>query len=148
MKKIVSLILVIFTIFLLSSCNKAGGIETYSASKIGKEPVLEEKTITIKKHEFTYYNVYSDDKGNFILKDQTSYIKNYDLSFGVRFKHNDDIQIYDITSEKSVLLEPICTDYENGDWGYQVNCGFMICKSLESTEDFCDMNIGKISHWC
>ncbi len=149
MKKLFALFILSLSFLGLAGCApKSGGTEFYSAKRIGTVAYQEERSITISKHEFIYYNVYSDEKGNFILKDETSYIKNNDLQFGLRFHHSDEVVIYDITKDPMTMLEPICTDYENGDYGYQVDRGFMITINPSFSTKINDINIGQIGHWC
>lgn len=125
-----------------------GGQIVFEATSLGKIPLKEEKTFIIKQHEFICFNVCSDDDGNFILANHDSYIINKDLQFGIRFKHVLNVAIYDISDEDNyVALSPISKDYENGDWGYQVNFGFMIRQDINLSMDYCS-NIGKITHWC
>ncbi len=126
---------------------RSGGTITFSAERVSTKPQTTERTISIQGHEFFYYNVYNDGHGNFVLKDETSYIRNYDLQFGVRFKHLSCVAIYDISEslDNKKALSPIATNYENGDYGYQVYFGFEI-KINDSS--YTDINIGKISHWC
>lgn len=147
MKKVFNLLLVIISLLSFNSCKntKNGESIIFSADKLSLIPYEEEKTITINGYEFIYYNVYNDGKGNFVLYDDTSYLKNYNLQFGIRFKNNINVGIYDISKDNPILLSPIFTDYENGDYGYQVYQGFEI-KTIK--EDSINNNIGKITNWC
>lgn len=151
MKKILlTLTLVLFTFSLFSCGAKAGGESiTFDATSLGTTAVREEKTIKIKNHEFIYYNVCSDEKGNFILQSSDAWISNRDIQFGVRFKYVPNVLIYDTSDEDNLVpLEPIFKDYENGDCSYKVNFGFVITQGILMSSDGSPYNIGKITHWC
>mgnify|MGYP004444154157 FL=1 len=135
----------------LFSCGigkKNGGIIVFSAKKIGKTPYKEKRNITISQHTFTYYNVYSDDEGNFILKDETSYILNFDIVFGLKFNnHNGDVLLYDVSENKNEIIEPM--DEGSDEYAsYSVNNGFKIQINPEINSIRNDINLGLISHWC
>ncbi len=140
MKKLLSVLLLF--VLMCFSCGGTG--TTFSAHSISRIPEKIEKTIKIKGYEFTYYNVYNDGEGNFVLADNTSYIKNDGMNFGIRFQPT--ASIYDKNGE--TMLEPLSKDYDNGDWGYQVESGFMICVNKSISMTYKDVNIGKITHWC
>ena len=120
----------------------------FSAKKIGKTPYKEKRNITISQHTFTYYNVYSDDEGNFILKDETSYILNFDIVFGLKFNnHNGDVLLYDVSENKNEIIEPM--DEGSDEYAsYSVNNGFKIQIKPEINSIRNDINLGLISHWC
>ncbi|MCF0117031.1 MAG: hypothetical protein HUJ61_03155 [Bacilli bacterium] len=148
MRKLLSFLLILL-ILPLCACNPKGGAIVFEATSLGKTAIREEKVIIIKGHEFIYFDVCSDSEGNFILASADAYLCNKDIQFGVRFKHITNVAIYDITNQENYTrLEPIATDYENGDWGYQVNLGFMIRQDLQLSSDCSPYNIGKITHWC
>lgn len=143
MKRLLSFLLLF--VICLFSCGGTG--ITFSAYFISRSPEKVEKTIKIRGYEFIYYNVYNDGKGNFVLADNTSYIKNTDMNFGIRFQSRDGIVcIYDENGETT--LETISKSYDNGDWGYQVDSGFLICVDKSIAMTYTDINIGKITHWC
>ena len=53
-----------------------GGIMIFKATSLPLTPICKKKEIDISGHTFFYYNVYNDGEGNFVLKDDFSYIKN------------------------------------------------------------------------
>ncbi len=143
MKKSIFFLLPI--LFCLASCiSKSGGTTTYSAFLLPYSPQKVERTVKIKGEEFIYYNVYNDGEGNFVLADESSYIKCEYMSFGVRFQPT--ACIYDLETETK--LEPTSKNYENGDWGYSAFCGFVIRLDTSDSIVRTDVNIGKIGHWC
>lgn len=146
MKKICVLALVFAMLTALVGCGirKSGEHVIFSAKGISKTPEKVEKTVTIKGTTFTYYNVYNDGNGNFVLADNTSYIKNENLQFGIRFGGEDSAVIKPLDSEQ--CYEPMSKEYDNGDWGYQVYMGFIITIANDSA--LTNVNIGKITHWC
>ncbi len=138
----------VFAAFFLTSCiGTCGGTTTFSARRISKTPQKIEKTVKIEGHTFTYFNVYNDGEGNFVLADESSYIKNCDLSFGVRFQPTAALYHIQETGAELTLAEPTFMGYDNGDYGYQVFSGFVI-KLSEKNADLTDVSIGKITHWC
>ena len=150
MKKLIMLTLALLLLpFSACTYNTDGTPIVFEATSLGKTAVREEKTITIKDHEFIYFNVCSDDDGNFILASHDAYISNNDIQFGVRFKHVANVVIYDTTNQDNyVPLDPMSKEYDNGDWGYQVNSGFTIRQNIVLSIDGSPYNIGKITHWC
>ena len=90
---------------MVTGCIPNGGSITFTADLIGRTPVQQEKSFTYKGHKFIYYNVYNDGGGNFVMADNTSYIVNKDIQFGLRVKSPF---VYNLTKEgeEPVLIEP------------------------------------------
>lgn len=122
-----------------------GGTEVYSAAAIGTIAYEEERTIELLGNKFAYFNVRSDEEGNWVLDDANSYIKNNDIQFGLRFRHSEYVGIYE--GDSYIPIDPMFTEYENGDYGYQVYFGFRIAPKpdVEFPEE--GVSIGKIAHW-
>ena len=146
------------SLLLLSSCasnggassyddQPDGGMVTFTASSLPKIPEKKEKEVTISGHVFTYYNVYNDGEGNFVLLDDTSYIRNYDIYFGLLFDAGL-ARAYDISGGKEGY--DLCEDYQVSETqqSYSVYGGFEIAIDKTMSSHHCDENIGKIVHWC
>ncbi len=147
-----SLLLILPCLCLLPSCQSEpiapGGTTTFYANSLPSVAVAEEKEVKISGHTFVYYNVYKDNEDNFILKDDSSYIINRDIIFGLKFS-SGVARAYTIQEKEGEPQE--CNLMEdNGEFRYYSIevYGFMICvdKTLSSTHQ--DVNIGKIAHWC
>ena len=121
---------------------RAGGLIKIDAKKIGKTAKLEEKKVKIKDHEFTYYNVKSDNDGNWILVDKTSYIINTDIQFGFRYKNEGTT----IASYDKGMTPREMGEYGNGYYSFQVDFGFKIM--IDESLDITDVNLGIFEHWC
>ena len=123
---------------------RSGGITIMDAKKIGKTAKLEEKKVKVKDHEFTYYNVKSDDNGNWILVDKTSYIINTDIAFGFRYKNaGTKITAYGDKKEP----RDMGSYYEDETYNsYQVYNGFKI--TIDESLDISEVNLGIFEHWC
>lgn len=139
---------------LLFSCSGAeqreapGGSTTFTAASLPSVPSEEERTAVIEGHTFVYSNVYKDSEDNFVLKDNSAYIRNYDITFGLRLNCELAL-VYSIAegedgSEECELL------YENGtERAYSISSpGIEICVSKMISMLYQDVNIGKIEHWC
>ena len=127
---------------------RAGGITKMDAKKIGKTAKLEEKRIKVKSHEFTYYNVKSDNNGNWILVDKSSYIINKDIQFGFRFK-NEGTKIDSYEAQNPVIdMGPYSNDITYN--SYRVDFGFKITilDSTDMTNYPNGVNLGIFEHWC
>lgn len=150
MKTYKILLMSLFLFPSLLSCGTSGGFITFTSDSIAKTAYMAERTIKISGHEFTYYNVYSDGNGDFVLADNTSYIRNYDIQFGLRFKYVPNVLLYDISNGllNPVAINPIVDEYENGDRGYSVHFGFEIRVAREISSSVLNMSIGKMTHWC
>ena len=120
---------------------------TFDASSLPSEPVQEEKEAKISGHVFVYYNVYKSSDGGFVLKDNTSYIQNKDLVFGMKFK-SDFALAYPI--EDGIVSDTPMEIMEEKDGyrSYSVNCGFEIRIPKNISMLYQDISIGKIVHWC
>lgn len=112
------------------------------------EPVKEERKVTIKKVEFIYYNVYKDGEDNFILKDSSSYLRTYDLTFGVRFLFNG-ARAYDISKGKDGSEECEIMEEKEKEIAYSIiSSGFEIAIDKSKPSEYKDVNIGQIQNWC
>lgn len=118
----------------------------FKATSLPLTPICNKKEIDISGHTFFYYNVYNDGEGNFVLKDDFSYIKNYDIIFGLSFAQGY-AKAYDISSDNDgfTLCEERYSDKRRQ--CYSVYNGFEIAidRSLSSIKT--DVNIGCIEHW-
>ena len=135
---------------LLCSCAPStnGGYRTYDASPLPKTASKEEKTVKINGSTFVIYNVYKDDDNNFILKDNSSYIQNKSMVFGVKIASGLG-RIYDISKDSSDIKE--CeVMFDEGGWrGYSIQTqGFEISIDKQISMLYQDINIGKIVSWC
>ncbi len=149
------------TLLLLSSClqgeeggsassseeQRDGGMQVFDASALPRSPIKEEREAKILGHSFFYYNVYADMEGGFVLQDETSYIRNYDLYFGMSF-NNGLARAYDISGGKEGY--DLCEDYEESEaqQSYSVYGGFEIAIDKTLPSRHYDESIGKIMHWC
>ena len=74
----------------MSSCTIGSEIDGVSleitANHISSIPVKEMKTFKVEGHTFIYYNVYNDGNGNFVMADNSSFISNNSIQFGLRVK--------------------------------------------------------------
>ncbi len=124
-----------------------GGTHTFDAFSLPNVPNEKEEELQIDGHAFIFYNVYNDGQGNFVLKDNTSYIRNYSLIFGLRFAKGLS-RAYDISGDKDGLT--LCEDYYEGEdeQSYSVYHGFEIAIDKTLSSHHYDENIGKITHWC
>lgn len=148
-------------LFLLSSClqGEEGGSASFSeeqrdgltqifdAFSLPKSPVKEEREAKILGHSFLYYNVCADMEGGFVLQDDTSYIRNYDLYFGLSFSKGL-ARAYDISGGKEGY--DLCEDYEESETqqSYSVYGGFEIAIDKTLSSHHYDESIDKIVHWC
>lgn len=123
-----------------------GGVTVITADLISTTPVEEIKTFTSEGHTFIYYNVYNDGEGNFVMADNTSYIANNDIIFGLSVK---SAWVYSVNDNEQTLI-----DYNyKGDDGY---CYYSIESygieihgiSTSISMLYENINIGKITHWC
>ena len=123
-----------------------GGVTVITADLISTTPVEEIKTFTSEGHTFIYYNVYNDGEGNFVMADNTSFIANNDIIFGLSVKSAWD---YSVNDNEQTLI-----DYNyKGDDGY---CYYSIESygieihgiSTSISMLYENINIGKITHWC
>lgn len=123
---------------------RSGGLVKIDAKKIGKTAVLEEKKAKVKDHEFTYYNVKSDNDGNWILADKSSYIINTDIQFGFRYKNaGTKIAAYD----KGMEPRDMGPFYQDETYNsYQVDFGFKI--TIDESINIDNVNLGIFEHWC
>ena len=141
--------LAIITTAFLSACSKIkpGGSITFSAEKIGTTPVKEARSFTYKGYEFIYYNVYNDGAGNFVMADNSSYIANKDIQFGLKVKTQF---VYKDTDDGNKELLSYNFLDDDGYYSYSiVETGFVICGvGIEYSMLYTDINIGKITHWC
>ncbi len=159
MKKFIMVLFAALLIFNMSACLadndtsqtdsdtiQDGGVTVITADLIPTTPVKEIKTFTFEGHTFTYYNVYSDGEGNFVMADNTSYILNNDIIFGLSVKSE---YVYSINDDEQTLI-----DYNyKGDDGY---CYYSIESygieirgiSTGVSAEYKNINIGKITHWC
>lgn len=124
-----------------------GGMVTFTVFSLPKSPEKKEKEVTISGHTFTYYNVYNDGEGNFFLQDGTSYIRNYDIYFGLLFDAGL-ARAYDISGGKEGY--DLCEDYQVSETrqSYSVYGGFEIATDKSMSSCHYNENIGKIVHWC
>ncbi len=124
-----------------------GGAHTFTAASLPRTPKETEEEMPIDGHIFICYNVYNDGEGNFVLKDDTSYIKNYSLCFGLRFAKGL-ARAYDISENKDGQeLCQLLHEGENEQY-YSVSGGFEIAIDKSLSSHHYDENIGKITHWC
>ena len=123
---------------------RGGGLVRIDAKKIGKTATLLEKKVKVKNHEFTYYNVKSDNDGNLILVDKTSYIINTDIQFGFRYRNaGTKITAYDKGMEPRDM-GPFHDDETYN--SYQVDFGFKI--TIDESIETSNVNLGTFEHWC
>ena len=126
---------------------KSGGTVEFSAKAIGKTAYAEEKTVTIKDHQFTYYNVKSSDDGGWVLVDKTSYIINTDISFGFRYKQASLVSITKYGDASDDPRDMGEVDTYPGYRNYQVYGGFKLAIK-ESLDTNGEIDIGVLMHWC
>ena len=127
---------------------RGGELIKFEAKKIGKTATLQEKTIKIKDHEFTYYNVECANDGGWVLRDKTSYIINTDIQFGFRYKSaGTKISAYNTGHEPRDMGE---YSQEPSYHSYQVYFGFKITidESLDMSSFPDGINLGIFEHWC
>ena len=123
-----------------------GGVTVITADLISTTPVEEIKTFTSEGHTFIYYNVYNDGDGNFVMADNTSFIANNDIIFGLSVK---SAWVYSVKDNEQTLIN---YNYK-GDDGY---CYYSIESygieihgiSTSISMLYENINIGKITHWC
>ena len=125
----------------------SGGTERYYAKAIGTIAYKEEKSITIKKHQFTYYNVKSSKDGGWVLLDHTSYIVNTDIQFGFRYKNADLVMISIYGDSVNIPSQMEDSDQYPGYTNYQVYNGFKLAIK-ESVQPGEGIDIGVLMHWC
>lgn len=132
----------------MNTAGVARGGETvkFSAKKIGKNAFNEEKSVTINKHTFTYFNVKTADDGGWVLVDHTSYIINTDIVFGFRYKNYDLVTITSYNDSKSPRFMGT-TDVYPGYGSFEVRSGFKLAIN-ESVDPGEGINIGILMHWC
>ncbi len=124
-----------------------GGSTTFTAASLPLSPSKVETETTIEGHSFTYFNVYRDEQDDFVLKDATSYIRNFDIAFALRFESTLAVA-YDIHDGKDGSSP--CDSYARADGGvdYSVYYGFEIAIDKSAAETYTNVNIGKLEHWC
>lgn len=140
-------------IILLSSCRINSGVDggnlEITANHISSTPVKEMKTFKVEGHTFIYYNVYNDGNGNFVMADNSSFISNNSIQFGLRVK---SMWVYEINKNGYSKDPPIQYKYldEYGYYSYSIESfGFEIYGVSKSISlEYKDINIGKIYHWC
>ena len=146
MKRSLLAILTLFTVLPLFSCDSSnGGTITFDASQISKTPKEEVQTFKYKNHSFIYYNVYNDGDGNFVMADNSSYIYNDDIQFGLKV---GTPYVYQKEDGEEKLLD--YKDCNGGQYIFSIiDHGFTIrgC-ALEISLSIENVNIGKITHWC
>lgn len=144
------------TIFLLipilASCETRIGVSiTFSANLISKEPSKTVKTFEYKDYSFSYYNVYNDGNGNFVMADNTSYILNLNITFGIRVK-TPYVYTYRANDETFTpkLIESKQYDDYKGYYNFSISDhGFKIYgAAIDDPTPMKDVNIGQIVHWC
>lgn len=142
--KIISLVICLLS---LASCKPNGGFVTFTADALSTTPIREEKVFISQGHEFTYYNVYNDGNGNFVMADNTSYIINKDIQFGLRV---GTPFVYTIANdgEDPISIKPTINN-GNGTYDFNVDFGFQIRGiSIYISMGYYNINIGTIVHWC
>lgn len=150
MKKVTTLLLAILCsmgLASLSACAKNGGSITFTANSISSTPIKEEKSFTYKGYEFIYYNVYNDGNGNFVMADNTSYIANKDIQFGLKVKTEF---VYKYVEDGDGELIYYTNLDDEGYYNYSiVDFGFVI-RGVGTSYSMVyeNINIGKIIHWC
>lgn len=147
MKKIFALSTTLLLTFILTSCHTNGGMIKFSANNISHNAIKEDKILNTQGHTFIYYNVYSDNDGNFIMKDNSSYILNNDIQFGLKVKTPFVYELNDDGNEKLIKY-----DYfdDEGYYNYAiVNPGIVIYGiAREVSLNYENINIGYIFHRC
>ncbi len=143
---------VALTILSLSSCiTRDGGSTTIKADSISKIATKEVKSFTYKGYKFNYYNVYNDGSGNFVMADNTSYITNFKIQFGLRVK-TPYVYTYKEDDESS-KMESLQSNSSSDYVGYYnfsiIEPGIMIRGSnIDDSSEIKDINIGQITTWC
>lgn len=137
--------------FVLASCQnyiRPGGVTKFTAIKISHNPVKEVKTLKDQGYTFTYYNVYSDNDGNFIMKDNSSFIINDDFQFGMKVKSPFVYKLNDNNNDEE-LIEYDYLD-EEGYYNYTIVYPGIIIYGIdrEASLNYENINIGYIFHWC
>ena len=148
-------------LFFLSSClqGEGGGSASFSEEQrdgltqvfdafcLSKSPIKEEREVKILGHSFLYYNVYAEGEGGFVLQDDTSYMRNYDLYFGLSFSKGLG-RAYDISGGKEGY--DLCEDCQESEMqqSHSVYGGFEIAIDKTLSFHHYDESIGKIVHWC
>ena len=125
----------------------SGGTTTFDASSLPNAPAQEEREAKISGHVFLYYNVYKNEDGDFVLKDNSSYIQNKDLVFGMKFKSSFVVAY---AMEDGVVSDTPMEIMEEKDGyrSYSVHYGFEICIPKDISMLYQDVCIGKIIYWC
>lgn len=139
----------------LFSCSTNGDVVVFTAGSLAKTPVKQEKTIRIEDHYFIFFNVYNDGEGSFVMADNSSYIRNYDVQFGLRVnsKWAHDISKADKNTpndfdnyallEGSPYMGTSALDFFVVNFGIEIRgIGFFISAQYEN------INIGTIANWC
>lgn len=133
----------------VSSEEPEGGYIVFDASPLPDEAKEEEGSFVYKGHCFTYYNVYKGANDGFVLKDDSSYIRNNDIVFGGLSFSSQLASAYVLNGEEENPVE--CDKLYEGEGmrsytiigkGFEIR----IDRSLSSTKQ--DVGIGKITHWC
>ena len=145
--------ILLLPIFLLSSCTIGSEVDgvtlKITANHISSMPVKEMKTFKVEGHTFIYYNVYNDGNGNFVMADNSSFISNNSIQFGLRVK---SMWVYEINRNGDSKDTPIQYKYldEDGYYSYSIESfGFEIYGVSKSISlEYKDINVGKIYHWC
>ena len=119
----------------------------FSANNISHNAIKEEKILNTQGHTFIYYNVYSDNDGNFIMKDNSSYIMNNDIQFGLKIKTPF---IYELNDDGNGKLINYNYLDDEGYYNYAiVNPGIIIYGiGREVSLNYENINIGYIFHRC
>ena len=93
--------------------------------------------------------IISGNDGSWILLDKTSYIINADISYGLRYKNDELIDIKPYAGSKEPVKIP-SSDLYPGYSNYEINHGFelSIKDSIEDERIPNGVNIGVIMHWC
>ncbi len=148
MKRAVLAFISISILSLITSCGSStnGGKVVFNAASLPNVAVEREQKATINGHEFIYYNVYRSENDEFVLKDNSSFILNYDIVFGLSFSNsNSPACCYDV-SEGTKDPKPI-EPFDSNSYSIE-NYGFEISINKLISMQYNDVNIGKITHWC
>lgn len=158
MKKLLATVL-LSSSFALCSCDpgmKVGGGIVIDGSELPKTEMLSERTFSVKKHAFKYYDVYANDSNDLIFGVNGSYLESTNgiPDALLSFKNGYGVIVYGIRSDQSV--EQISVSYydEENEKNHYVLAGY----GYENFRiEYCiapgeqnptPVNIGTLSFYC
>lgn len=158
MQMIIIIIIIVFSILIasffivaniISKSARSGKLEVINAEKISLTPSNRVQSFTLKGYEFSYVNVYRNDKKEFVLcKGGELYSTNGIPDYFMGYYDGNNTSLYVYRNG----LEKIKVDYNfvssNGKYcynvsEYKVNHNFVIVNNTSF-----DVNIGNLEFWC